>query len=177
MEISCSTVKDLLPTYCEGLCSEYTKFVLDEHVTKCENCNKLQKAIKRLIKQRNIFIGLSSILIILITLTAIISCKLFIFGATAPTAIIKTVQFEMKDEKTFAYQFRLMSTNQVVNRTLMTAPDKFGHVYIQVNAGLPSPLNSPYAESKGSTRYDKEIRAVYLQGKAKKDVIVLWEKK
>lgn len=192
MEINCNVVKDLIPTYIEASCSDYTKSVIDEHMANCDSCKQLlvnfkkykiitdnnepQKVIIHITKQRNIFMAISSILFFIILTAAIISCKLFVVGSTVPTLIIDTVKFEMKDEKTFSYQFNLMSANQVMNKTVMTAPDELGNVYIRIYAVLLSPLNNPYHETKGSNRYDREINAVYLQGKDKNDIAVLWEK-
>ena len=41
MKISCEVVKDLLPLYKDGVCSEESKVLVEEHLSKCEECRKL----------------------------------------------------------------------------------------------------------------------------------------
>lgn len=38
MEIPCSVIEDLLPSYIEQLCSEETSKIIKEHVKNCESC-------------------------------------------------------------------------------------------------------------------------------------------
>ena len=41
MKISCEVVKDLLPLYKDGVCSEESKGLVEEHLSNCEECRKL----------------------------------------------------------------------------------------------------------------------------------------
>jgi predicted anti-sigma-YlaC factor YlaD len=38
MNISCEIIKDLLPLYLDGVCSNESKKSVEEHLTDCENC-------------------------------------------------------------------------------------------------------------------------------------------
>jgi Predicted integral membrane protein len=38
MKISCEIIKDLIPLYCDGVCSKESKAVVEEHLADCENC-------------------------------------------------------------------------------------------------------------------------------------------
>lgn len=38
MNISCEIIKDLLPLYHDGVCSEDSKKAVEEHLLQCENC-------------------------------------------------------------------------------------------------------------------------------------------
>lgn len=41
MEIKCSIIKDLLPSYVDDLCSDDTKALVDEHISACVDCAKI----------------------------------------------------------------------------------------------------------------------------------------
>ncbi len=41
MKISCEIIKDLLPLYEDGVCSEESRKVIEEHLEKCEECRAL----------------------------------------------------------------------------------------------------------------------------------------
>lgn len=45
-KLPCEVVKDLLPSYIEGLTSEVTGDLVKEHVTKCVNCKNVLEAMK-----------------------------------------------------------------------------------------------------------------------------------
>lgn len=38
MKISCEIIKDLLPLYYDGVCSNESKALVEEHLTFCNNC-------------------------------------------------------------------------------------------------------------------------------------------
>ncbi len=38
MNISCNIIKDLLPLYHDGVCSDESKAMVEEHLSHCENC-------------------------------------------------------------------------------------------------------------------------------------------
>ena len=42
--MKCEIVKDLIPLYCDGLCSEETKSAVKEHTAGCEDCRRLLEA-------------------------------------------------------------------------------------------------------------------------------------
>lgn len=39
-EINCEVIRDLLPLYHDGVCSEESKKLIEEHLTSCENCRE-----------------------------------------------------------------------------------------------------------------------------------------
>jgi predicted anti-sigma-YlaC factor YlaD len=40
MNISCEIIEDLLPLYHDGVCSNESKAMVEEHLAECENCKK-----------------------------------------------------------------------------------------------------------------------------------------
>lgn len=40
MNISCEIIKDLLPLYHDGVCSNESKAMIEEHLSGCDNCKK-----------------------------------------------------------------------------------------------------------------------------------------
>ncbi|WP_324823908.1 zf-HC2 domain-containing protein [Sinanaerobacter sp. ZZT-01] len=38
MKISCEIIKDLLPLYHDGVCSNESKAMIEEHLAECDNC-------------------------------------------------------------------------------------------------------------------------------------------
>ena len=43
---SCEIIRDLLPLYVDGVCSDKTKQYVEEHVAECEECKKLSEEFK-----------------------------------------------------------------------------------------------------------------------------------
>ena len=46
MKISCEIIKDLLPLYHDGVCSNETQVMVEEHLTSCDNCKAELQAIE-----------------------------------------------------------------------------------------------------------------------------------
>ena len=46
MKITCDVIEDLLPLYAEGLTSDDTNFLVEEHLKTCTDCKKQLKAIQ-----------------------------------------------------------------------------------------------------------------------------------
>lgn len=46
MKLSCELIKDLLPLYCDGICSGETKAAVEEHLTECGSCSEELKKMK-----------------------------------------------------------------------------------------------------------------------------------
>ena len=42
--MNCEIIQDLIPLYCEGLCSDETRAAVEEHAAHCDNCKKLLAA-------------------------------------------------------------------------------------------------------------------------------------
>ncbi len=89
MKLSCNTIEDMLPLVVEGLASEDTVKLVNEHVQACSKCNEEYmrlgeakisyksiskpetlplKSIRRKLKNKNIYIGLLSALILFLSL-------------------------------------------------------------------------------------------------------------
>lgn len=102
--MKCNVVRDLLPLYFEGLCSEDTKKQLEEHFECCEKCQKLKqnleaeqdwpeenqgweraisplKKVKKKIRRKNILIAI---------------CIFFLFLLCAATSILTYGQIHKK---------------------------------------------------------------------------------
>lgn len=46
MKITCDVIEDLLPLYVEGLASDDTNFLVEEHIKTCTDCKKQLEAIQ-----------------------------------------------------------------------------------------------------------------------------------
>lgn len=44
--ISCKIIKDLLPSYVDGICSKETEDLIEEHILKCNDCCRLMNHMK-----------------------------------------------------------------------------------------------------------------------------------
>ena len=42
-DLNCKVIEDLIPLYCEGLCSDETRALVDAHIKDCDACRKLCK--------------------------------------------------------------------------------------------------------------------------------------
>lgn len=43
MKPNCDIIKDLLPLYCDGVCSDASKSAIQEHIEECSSCNEVYK--------------------------------------------------------------------------------------------------------------------------------------
>ena len=43
MKNNCNIIKDLLPLYCDGVCSDASKAAVEEHIEECGGCNEVYK--------------------------------------------------------------------------------------------------------------------------------------
>ena len=44
--MNCNIVKDLIPLYIDGCCSEESGRIIEEHIKECDNCKKLIENMK-----------------------------------------------------------------------------------------------------------------------------------
>ena len=48
--MNCNIVKDLIPLYIDGCCSEESEKVVEEHIGDCDDCKRLLEDMKNLDK-------------------------------------------------------------------------------------------------------------------------------
>jgi predicted anti-sigma-YlaC factor YlaD len=53
MKTSCEVIKDLLPLYHDGVCSDESKALVEEHLTECDNCKAELLSMVEIIPIRN----------------------------------------------------------------------------------------------------------------------------
>ena len=41
MKISCEIIKDLLPLYQDGICSDESRKLIEEHLQSCDECKEI----------------------------------------------------------------------------------------------------------------------------------------
>ena len=46
MKIHCDVIQDLIPSYLDGICSEKTKELVEEHLLECEQCRMFVESLK-----------------------------------------------------------------------------------------------------------------------------------
>ena len=102
MNNQCNVVRDLLPLYCDNICSEESKLLIEEHLLSCEECtvilNKMQskdselisplqqdiektdllKRINKRIKHRKILIAIGTIISTLAIVAGLYSAAVLI---------------------------------------------------------------------------------------------------
>ena len=44
--ISCEVARDLLPLYCDDVCSQESRILIEEHLKNCSDCDALLKKMK-----------------------------------------------------------------------------------------------------------------------------------
>ena len=58
MKISCEIIRDLLPLYHDGVCSNESKQMIEEHLSNCEKCRtelkEMDDMLNRLINWREL---------------------------------------------------------------------------------------------------------------------------
>ena len=59
MKASCEIIKDLLPLYFDGACSNESRIVVDEHLTECADCKAELKSMGEAIQINEIGQNLS----------------------------------------------------------------------------------------------------------------------
>lgn len=47
MKINCEIIRDLLPLYCDGVCSEASKAAVEEHIGECGLCNSVYQNLSK----------------------------------------------------------------------------------------------------------------------------------
>ncbi len=47
MEFNCEIIRDLLPLYCDGVCSETSKKIVEEHIEKCGLCKAVYENLRK----------------------------------------------------------------------------------------------------------------------------------
>ena len=45
-KINCEIIRDLIPSYVDGVCSEATKRCVEEHVAACDGCRQMLASYK-----------------------------------------------------------------------------------------------------------------------------------
>ena len=53
MKTSCEIIKDLLPLYHDGVCSDESKTLVEEHLAECDSCKAELSAMGEIIPIRN----------------------------------------------------------------------------------------------------------------------------
>lgn len=94
MKCNCEIIKDLLPLYCDGVCSDASKTAIEEHTTDCSECfeklNRMkkdslrittdcdeEKANKKIIKKVKRKIILKRIIAVFISVAVTVAAGLF----------------------------------------------------------------------------------------------------
>lgn len=44
-KLNCNIIKDLLPSYLEGICSQDTRYIVEEHLSECTDCRRLRQML------------------------------------------------------------------------------------------------------------------------------------
>ncbi len=148
MKMSCEIIRDLLPSYAEGLTSEQSTAEIKKHLAECEDCSGLfaqmtakdeiefdneEKEINYLkkIKNRNIKVIVIAVAVLLVILA--IPFGWYSFNGMSDNAF--AVDNIHVDSKTFGADILLLSSAKAI--TKVNVEDQDGVVTIDVRSALP----------------------------------------
>ncbi|MCR5344977.1 MAG: DUF4825 domain-containing protein [Lachnospiraceae bacterium] len=117
--IPCEVIKDLLPSYIDGLTADVTNGVVNEHIKECESCKAILESMKKgqeeapevsakdtkeidflkKNRKRNIAILVGSIVAAVVLIFGILFVRLQLIGNTVSMAAIKYSVIEQGDNK------------------------------------------------------------------------------
>ena len=102
--IKCGIVQDILPLYTDGVCSEESKVLVEEHIKTCEKCGielenmqgevgaglqyeekniNILKSIRKKFFKKNVFVALVSVAVS-ITILVSVGCYVFLYEKIIP---------------------------------------------------------------------------------------------
>ncbi|GAA3401466.1 zf-HC2 domain-containing protein [Paenibacillus hodogayensis] len=196
-KLDCKIVQDLLPTYIEGLTSEYTNKAIQEHLATCTDCRTAWAAmtretqqvkaapqkqinfLKKIKRRQWIVTGIS----VLISAAILIGCY-YAFGSRnfpipSSELAIRDV-YQMKDGS--IHYSLSANVESYVGRQSSHSNGESETVRVYENRRLTSksPKSPVSLPDRWSTLHDsnsnKEKTSIYYEGKNKNDRIVIWKK-
>lgn len=199
MKISCELVKDLLPLYMDGVCSNESRKIVEEHFAECDACKaefqamknefsfkckdqNLREAevVKNISKKLNRSVSkafLKGMVIAVCVFTIVCAgnyglCKLNIINAD--DSVVDTSVFSIKDDPNNLAVI-LDTTDGYLNGTIVSETDEKGNVYISI-------VRPVIKEKNGRNDNLRIIYDVSIEDKnsvyygTPKDNILLWQK-
>lgn len=156
MKISCEVIKDLLPLYCDGVCSDTTKKIVEEHLTECNECSLILQKMSVSLRSTNsdrqeteekMFIGAAKkwkkslciafakgILIAVLCVVTIFSGRYALCKANlmvASSDVIDITEYAIKND-TNNIAVVLETTDGYLGGTVVSETDEKGNVYLSI---------------------------------------------
>lgn len=180
-KIPCSVIRDLFPSYIEGLTGEETNTVIEEHLQECEECSRILEEMrtpqikireedrkevdflkKNRKKNRNIIIG--SVIAALVLAGFVLVCRVFVLSDKLPKQSLACDVTEENGEFTVtAYS---MDSAHII--TDMTWKENGEVADITVRGVLSSPLRKGISQK--TFKMSDNIKQVRINGS------VVWDK-
>ena len=201
--IKCGIIQDLLPLYADKVCSEESKSLVEEHIKTCEKCKSeldnmqngikvnytennaaeigVLKSLKKRIFRKNVMIAvIASVIVASLVLAANITySRLFLVGFPAKPSEITVSDFHMISDT----EFECVLTNKMgkgISTLSVYNGDEKGYVYLRVFCVYNSTLDTIYySESRNirfNTKYEGEIKFIYLIGNNDNDKLLIWKR-
>ena len=156
MKTSCELIRDLLPLYYDGVCSDTTKKIVEEHLADCKECSHILQKMSVSLKSTNsseqeieeeMFSGVAKKLkkslcksfakgILLATLCFIIfsAVRYGLYKAnfiTAGNNVVNTTEYAIKDDVN-NIAVVLETTDGYLGGTVVSETDEKGNVYLSI---------------------------------------------
>lgn len=156
-KITCAVVRDLLPSYVEGLTSTDTNALVEEHLVDCAQCRNTIETMRMKMgepqglgeddhreidflkrnRKRNRRIVLASVIVALLTIGLVIAVRTYVIGSATPAgSVASTVTI---DKTNLAVELIPMDSANGIAR--VTFEEQDGVVGVSTKSVLASPLH------------------------------------
>lgn len=186
-DLNCKVIEDLIPLYCEGLCSDETRALVDAHIKDCDACRKLcettpqaalpeaetipdeakvfKKVNRKMKKHRLVSYGLLILMALLILLLARMSMAQAarLPGERFPT--FETV-FETIRVRSIIHSMKHGNTDRLTDSFFYALPNSMSEPYDEeIYRSTAKLIHDTYQAEYGDAKMKKiKCRSVYLEG-------------
>ncbi|MCR5458676.1 MAG: DUF4825 domain-containing protein [Acetatifactor sp.] len=183
--IPCEVIRDLFPSYVDGLTSEKTNAEIEEHLKSCPACTKILKDLKgdaeeeirpteRDVKEIDFLkktrrmqrIAICSSLITVILFLLFIALRIFVVGVTFDGASFAVEKLTIQDGE---LHLRATSLDSAHVLSRVRFEEENGIVVIRPKAALVSFFHSAGKEYTYKLKDEKNLRQIWLGNK------IIWE--
>ena len=169
IDLPCAIVRDLLPSYVEGLTEEETTTAVKDHLETCESCRSRYEAMKepephrdtekevdflKTIRKRNGKRIVISVILAVVLVLSVVFAKLFWIGSPCDGSSVAVSTWISEDGTRLTLELSEMNSGSVIRGVHMN--NESGVVSVSAREVLVSPL---YSDSITSTSF--ELRNIH----------------
>lgn len=173
-QIPCEVIRDLLPSYVDGLVSDTTKQLIEQHLDECEECRKIYESMKedtvieddareidflkktRSHTRKTVIAAAAAVLALVLLITGI---RTFVTGSKADAAAFAVNVQE--NDNTFMIEGDIIDSARTVSSVKFT--EEGDTLIVDVKTALASFIHSS-GHFRETYSTDKEIRRIVLNG-------------